>query len=52
MKVGELIKKLSEVSPDRTVFLVDGNTSYDFSGLSHDDNCDIQIYRVSDDREA
>lgn len=53
MKVKELIKKLQEVGNDRTVFIhdKDGNP-VDFSGLSYDDDCDIQLYIIGGDNPA
>lgn len=55
MKVKELIKKLKEVEeikPDSTVYLTTETSTYDFSGFSTDDICDVEIYVVGGDKEA
>ena len=55
MKVKELIKKLKEVEemkPDSTVYLTTENSTYDFSGYSVDDLCDVELYVGAGDKEA
>ena len=53
MKVKELIKYLKAVDGDRTVFIAGEKVDYvDFSGVSYDDNGDIQLYEVSGDKPA
>lgn len=52
MKVRELIEKLSKVDGGRTMYLEHGEDYYDFSGLSYDDNADVQLYVAADDRKA
>lgn len=52
MKVKELIEKLSLVDGAKTVYLDDGSGYFDFSGLSYDDNNDIQLYIVDGDEKA
>lgn len=46
MKVKELIKKLKEVDGENNVVI----NGYDFSGLSFDDNNDIELYIAGDDK--
>ena len=43
MKIKDLIKELKKVDGDNTVYLVDGNAIFDFSGVSFDDNNDIEL---------
>lgn len=48
MKVKELIKQLQQVSGENTVYIDNKN----FSGISFDDNNDIQLYPVADDKDS
>ncbi len=52
MNVRELIEKLSKIDSNKTVYLDDGSDYYDFSGLSYDDNNDVQLYIVGGDEKA
>lgn len=47
MKVKELIKKLQEADGENTA-TIDG---IDFSGLSYDDNNDIELYIAGGDKD-
>jgi len=48
MKVKELIKQLKQVNSNNTVYI-----GYkDFTGISFDDNNDIQLYPVAGDKDA
>ncbi len=52
MKVMDLIKKLGEVDGNSTVYLSTATGIFDFTGLSYDDNNDIEIYVVGGDKES
>lgn len=52
MKVKDLIKELQKTSPENTVYLDDGSLSYDFSGVSFDDNADVNLFIAAGDPEA
>ena len=57
MKVKELIEKLQKVDGNNTVYLLgDGKHAkgdyYDFTGISFDDNNDVQLYIIPGDKEA
>ena len=47
MKVKELIKKLKEVDGENIVVI----NGVDFSGLSYDDNNDVELYLVYGDKD-
>ncbi|KKN21322.1 hypothetical protein LCGC14_0926640 [marine sediment metagenome] len=52
MKVKDLIHKLSLVNPENTVYLIDGDTAYDFTFVGYDDVGDVELGRASGDKEA
>lgn len=52
MKVAQLIKELLKAKPDSNVFLSTDTDYYDFTGVSFDDNSDINLYIVADDKKA
>ena len=52
MKVKDLIEKIQQVDQDSTVFINTDIGVFNFSGLSVDDNNDIELYIVHGDEEA
>jgi len=55
MKIKELIKRLKEVEelePNSIVYLATRSSIYDFTGLSVDDVCDVELYAAAGDNEA
>lgn len=51
MKVKDLAAKLRTVPPDSSIFLLTDSGVYDFSGFSVDDNRDVQLYVIPNDKE-
>ncbi|MCP4051430.1 MAG: hypothetical protein GY730_12085 [bacterium] len=51
IKVKELQERLSQANPNNTVVINNNNTYYDFSGLSFDDNNDIELYVTGNDKK-
>ena len=52
MKIKDLISKLQNANPESTVWIINDNHYYDFTGMITDDDTDIQLFVSIGDKKA